>query len=64
MFVYIAMHHEIPLILALVPQDYGIDWDGPCVTNIVENVEVPSTISPLSDEQMEELKQLVDPLQH
>ena len=54
----------VPLILAVVPQDYGIDWDGPCVTNIVENVEVPSTISPLSDEQMEELKQLVDPLQH
>ena len=46
-----AMHqatkHRIPLISDnnLVLQDYnhGIDWDGPCVTNIVENVEIPPT---------------------
>lgn len=44
--------------------DYGIDWDGPCVADVADNtgVQVPPTASPLSDHQMEQLKELVDPM--
>jgi hypothetical protein len=43
-------------------QTYGIDWSAPCVTGVGEIVAVPDTPSPLSDEQYEELRQVVDPL--
>ena len=42
---------------------YGIDWDGPVPTgNQSDRVEVPATPCPITQEQLHELKTLVDTL--
>ena len=43
-------------------QGYGIDWDGPPVVDVDEGVTVPSTTAPLSNEYMDTLRSMVDPL--
>ena len=42
---------------------YGIDWDGPVGVHLdAERVEVPNTPNSLNAEQMDELRELVNPL--
>ena len=36
---------------------FGVDWDGPTVTQIEDQVNVPSTFNPLTDEELEHLRQ-------
>jgi hypothetical protein len=47
-------------------ENYGVDWDGPVPAGIGDDnhVEVPETISPLNTEQLQELQESIDPLQH
>ena len=42
---------------------YGIDWSGPCVAKVNDNVDLPDTACPLSYQQMIDLKGAVDPMQ-
>ena len=43
---------------------YGIDWDGPVsITSDTDRVEVPGTATPITPEQLCELKAAVDPLE-
>ena len=42
---------------------YGIDWDGPCVVQMTEDVPVPTTNCPITQQQYEELNEMVDPIQ-
>ena len=51
---------NIIIMLFLSLQDYGIDWNGPCVGDFdVAHVSVPPTPFPLSEQQLDQLKQLV-----
>lgn len=43
-------------------QDYGIDWNGPVVTALDDDVQIPSTDLPLSIDQVDQLRQAVNPL--
>lgn len=43
---------------------YGIDWDGPCVAEMTESVEVPITNCPITQQQLEELNEMIDPIQN
>ena len=46
-----------------IDDQYGIDWSGPCVAKVNDNVDLPDTTCPLSDQQMIDLKRGVDPMQ-
>ena len=46
-----------------VDNDYGIDWNDPCVTNTVEHVDVPTIQCPITEQQLSQLKEIVDPMQ-
>ena len=46
-----------------IDYQYGIDWSGPCVAEVHDNVDLPDTACPLSDQQMIDLKGAVDPMQ-
>ena len=46
-----------------VDADYGIDWNDPCVTNTVEHVDVPTNQCLLTEQQLSELKDIIDPMQ-
>ena len=42
---------------------YGIDWNGPVGVDLdAERVEVPDTPNPLNAQQIDELRELVNPL--
>eukprot|EP00731_Ephydatia_muelleri_P004752 Em0002g928a len=43
--------------------EYGIDWTGPCRMNNTEDVILEVYSCPLTDEQLLQLKQVVDPMQ-
>ncbi|XP_028516339.1 uncharacterized protein LOC114575527 [Exaiptasia diaphana] len=42
--------------------DYGIDWDGPVGSEDNGLVEVPATPSPISDEDLQQLSEQINPL--
>lgn len=42
--------------------DYGIDWDGPVGSEDNRLVEVPATPSPISDEDLQQLSEQINPL--
>ena len=46
----------------VIDDAFGIDWNGPMVTQVQEQVNVPNTPCPLQDEDLEQLKTLVDPM--
>ena len=43
--------------------EYGIDWTGPCQINNTDDVILEVSNCPLTDEQLIQLKQVVDPMQ-
>lgn len=43
---------------------YGIDWDGPCAAEMTESVDVPITNCPITQQQFEELNEMIDPIQN
>ena len=43
--------------------DYGIDFDAPCATQIEDDVDVPDTHCPLTEQQLHQLKECIDPMQ-
>ena len=42
--------------------DHGIDRSDPCVTSTVENVDVPTIQCFLTEQQLSELKDMIDPM--
>jgi hypothetical protein len=42
---------------------YGIDWEGPVPTPRQNNVQVPDTTCPLSQQQLLAFQQEIDPMQ-
>ena len=46
----------------VIDDAFGIDWNGPMVIQVQEQVNVPNTPCPLQDEDLEQLKTLVDPM--
>ena len=47
-----------------VDDDHGIDWNDPCVTRTVERVDVPTIQCFLTEQQLSELKDMIDPMQN
>ena len=45
-----------------VDDDHGIDWNDPCVTSTVEHVDVPTIQCFLTEQQLSELKDRIDPM--
>ena len=46
----------------VIDDNFGIDWNGPIVTQVNEQVVVPITHCPLQNEELEQLKSLVNPM--
>ena len=44
-------------------EDYGIDFACPCPTSANDDIDVPDTQCPLAAQQMEQLKNTIDPMQ-
>ena len=47
-----------------VDDDHGIDWNDPCVNSTVEHVDVPTIQCFLTDQQLSELKDMIDRMQN
>ena len=41
----------------------GIDFNAPCATQIEDDVDVPDTRCPLTEQQLLQLKECIDPMQ-
>ena len=50
------------LILQEDAEEFGIDWDGSCVLEDVESVEIPTVECPLQPQEMAILQTYINPL--